>query len=261
MSCCCSARDAEAKRINRDIERELRRQERDQRREIKLLLLGTGESGKSTFIKQMRIIHGAGYSENDRKKEYTRVVYRNVFMAVQNLIKGVELLGLRYASEEAAHAAPYLRQVDYMYVTALDEQDARAVAAVWRDAGVRAAFARRNEYQLGDCADYFLNDLKRISSVDFVPTLEDVLRSRSPTSGIAEYCFDLQASQIAREKVRFRIVDVRQTEHSGPIPDTPNYSFFVRWAGSDRSDASGSTPLRASPRSSFWSPCPSSTSG
>ncbi len=29
----------------------------------------------------------------------------------------------------------------------------------------------RNEYQISDSADYFLNSLKRISQSDFVPTL------------------------------------------------------------------------------------------
>lgn len=43
---------------------------------------GTGESGKSTFIKQMRIIHGNGYSEED-KRAHIRLVYQNVFMAIQ----------------------------------------------------------------------------------------------------------------------------------------------------------------------------------
>jgi hypothetical protein len=32
-----------------------------------LFVTGTGESGKSTFIKQMRIIHGAGYSDDDKR--------------------------------------------------------------------------------------------------------------------------------------------------------------------------------------------------
>ena len=43
---------------------------------------GTGESGKSTFIKQMRIIHGQGYSEKDRLK-FKMEVYRNILTAIQ----------------------------------------------------------------------------------------------------------------------------------------------------------------------------------
>ena len=34
---------------------------------MKLLLLGAGESGKSTFVKQMKIVHGGGYSINELK--------------------------------------------------------------------------------------------------------------------------------------------------------------------------------------------------
>jgi len=51
-----------------------------------LLISGTGESGKSTFIKQMRIIHGQGYSEED-KRQHIRLVYQNVFMAMQSMIR------------------------------------------------------------------------------------------------------------------------------------------------------------------------------
>ena len=29
---------------------------------------GTGESGKSTFIKQMRIIHGSGFNDEDKSE-------------------------------------------------------------------------------------------------------------------------------------------------------------------------------------------------
>lgn len=50
------------------------------------MITGTGESGKSTFIKQMRIIHGNGYSEED-KRGHIRLVYQNIFMAMQVLIQ------------------------------------------------------------------------------------------------------------------------------------------------------------------------------
>ena len=58
-------------------------------------LVGTGESGKSTFIKQMRIIHGAGYTEEDRKG-YTGQVHSNIFMAIKALVLAMNQLSIKY---------------------------------------------------------------------------------------------------------------------------------------------------------------------
>lgn len=57
---------------------------------------GTGESGKSTFIKQMRIIHGSGYSDED-KRGFIKLVYQNIFMAMQSMIRAMELLKIQYS--------------------------------------------------------------------------------------------------------------------------------------------------------------------
>jgi len=57
--------------------------------------IGTGESGKSTFIKQMRIIHGQGYSEEDRKA-YIGQVHSNVFMAIKALVIAMNQLSIKY---------------------------------------------------------------------------------------------------------------------------------------------------------------------
>ncbi|GBN66200.1 Guanine nucleotide-binding protein G(q) subunit alpha [Araneus ventricosus] len=62
---------------------------------IKMELKRTGESGKSTFIKQMRIIHGSGYSDED-KKGFIKLVYQNVFMAMQSMIKAMDMLKIPY---------------------------------------------------------------------------------------------------------------------------------------------------------------------
>lgn len=60
-----------------------------------MTIIGTGEAGKSTFIKQMRIIHGAGYSDDD-KKGFIKLIYENIFMAIQSLIKAMKLLQIDY---------------------------------------------------------------------------------------------------------------------------------------------------------------------
>lgn len=62
---------------------------------MKRVHAGTGESGKSTFIKQMRIIHGSGYTEDD-KRGFIRIVYQNIFMAMQAMIKAMDTLEVEY---------------------------------------------------------------------------------------------------------------------------------------------------------------------
>lgn len=38
----------------------------------------------------------------------------------------------------------------------------------------------------------FLSNLDRIAAEGYVPTAQDVLRTRVPTTGINEYCFSMQ---------------------------------------------------------------------
>lgn len=94
-----SAEAREQRRINQEIEKQIKKDKRDQRKELKLLLLGTGESGKSTFIKQMRIIHGSGYSDDD-KRAFIKLVYQNIYMAMNSMIGAMESLKIPYKNEQ-----------------------------------------------------------------------------------------------------------------------------------------------------------------
>lgn len=200
MACCLSDEVKESKRINAEIEKQLRRDKRDARRELKLLLLGTGESGKSTFIKQMRIIHGAGYSEED-KRGFTKLVYQNIFTAMQAVVRAMDTLKIRYKYEQNKANALLIREVDVEKVTTFEHQYVNAIKTLWSDPGVQECYDRRREFQLSDSAKYYLTDVDRIATVGYLPTQQDVLRVRVPTTGIIEYPFDL-------ENIIFRMVDV-----------------------------------------------------
>ncbi|KAM5328788.1 guanine nucleotide-binding protein subunit alpha-14 [Glossophaga mutica] len=198
--CCLSAEEKESQRISAEIERQLRRDKKDARRELKLLLLGTGESGKSTFIKQMRIIHGSGYSDEDRKG-FTKLVYQNIFTAMQAMIRAMDTLRIQYVCEQNKENARLIREVEVDRVSTLSREQAQAIKQLWLDPGIQECYDRRREYQLSDSAKYYLSDIDRIAVPSFVPTQQDVLRVRVPTTGIIEYPFDL-------ENIIFRMVDV-----------------------------------------------------
>uniref|UniRef100_A0A2I3HWE2 Guanine nucleotide-binding protein subunit alpha n=1 Tax=Nomascus leucogenys TaxID=61853 RepID=A0A2I3HWE2_NOMLE len=202
MACCLSEEAKETRRINDEIERQLRRDKRDPRRELKLLLLGTGDSGKSTFIKQLRIIHGSGYSDED-KRGFTKLVYQNIFTAMQAMNRAMDTLKISYKYEHnKAHAPLKVSAFENPYV---DE-----------------CYDRRREYQLSDSTKYYLNDLDRVADPAYLPTQQDVLRVRVPTTGIIEYPFHLQS-------VIFRMVDVggQRSERRKWIHCFENVTFIM----------------------------------
>eukprot|EP00063_Salmo_salar_P041358 XP_014016193.1 PREDICTED: guanine nucleotide-binding protein subunit alpha-14-like [Salmo salar] len=198
--CCMSAEEKENQRINQEIDRQLRRDKKDSRRELKLLLLGTGESGKSTFIKQMRIIHGTGYSDED-KRGFTKLVYQNIFTAMQSMIRAMETLNIPFSDAQNKGYASMLSEVEVDMVNDLERGHVDAIRSLWMDSGVQECYDRRREYQLSDSAKYYLSDMDRIAEPSYLPTQQDILRVRVPTTGIIEYPFDM-------ENVIFRMVDV-----------------------------------------------------
>lgn len=57
-------------------------------KEVKVLLLGSGESGKSTIVKQMKILHQNGYTQEELY-EYKPFVYRNILESIKNVINAI----------------------------------------------------------------------------------------------------------------------------------------------------------------------------
>lgn len=61
MDCGQSHELTEHKKKTDEIEISIKKERQQLKKEIKILLLGTGESGKSTILKQMTLIYGKGF--------------------------------------------------------------------------------------------------------------------------------------------------------------------------------------------------------
>jgi hypothetical protein len=82
-----------------------------------------------------------------------------------------------------------------------DDQFTIIMKRLWNDPAVQQCFRRANEFHLNDSAQYFLDRLDRISSVDYFPTEQDILRARVQTTGIVEIKFK-------SKNLLFRVFDV-----------------------------------------------------
>ena len=87
-----SASDQAALKVSRDIERLMSKAYLMESEKIKLLLLGAGESGKSTIFKQMRVLFGAPLTEEE-KMQITPVVYNNTIASMKILVQAVISMG------------------------------------------------------------------------------------------------------------------------------------------------------------------------
>eukprot|EP00053_Salpingoeca_punica_P026172 m.19756 g.19756 ORF g.19756 m.19756 type:complete len:347 (-) comp8535_c0_seq1:664-1704(-) len=191
--------DSDAKKRAAEIQRLLRKDFFNNKRELKLLLLGTGESGKSTIIKQMRILYGEGFAEEDRKG-FTMLVYRNILTSMKAMLDALDKFGMKLADPSLQSPAYELLDIDTN--TYSDIQRHKGLfQKLWADNSIQAVHKRRNEYQLSDSTSYFLNDVPRIGQPGFIPSVDDVLRAREATTGIHEYIFELN-------KAVFRMLDV-----------------------------------------------------
>ena len=66
---------------------------------IHLLTLGGASSGKSTFIKQLRLHHGDGFPEAERKRLLPHI-YENLADGVNIIIDNMRRLGMEYSDAQ-----------------------------------------------------------------------------------------------------------------------------------------------------------------
>ncbi|KAL1921274.1 uncharacterized protein VTP21DRAFT_10990 [Calcarisporiella thermophila] len=191
MGCCMSTEDAEGRRKNDEIEDQLKRDRMNLRKEVKLLLLGAGESGKSTILKQMKLIHDGGYSLDERES-FKEIIFSNTIQSMKVILNAMEAMDIGFVNPASIHHAEIVMQLpSQMEGDRLPAKVGVAIAELWEDAGVRRCFERSREYQLNDSAKYYFDSVERISHPNYMPTDQDVLRSRVKTTGITEMTFQI----------------------------------------------------------------------
>ena len=187
--------DPELARKNAAASRLINDAQKEDQAVIKMLLLGAGESGKSTIFKQMKIINKNGYTA-DEKAAFKSIVYSNVIVSMKILATAHEKVDTLF---EDAKVAEMLAELE----TATEDHEDLTIACaggsvgmhikkMWESDHIKECFKSKSQFQLNDSAEYYFNELDRLSEAGYIPDEQDVLRSRVRTTGIVQSDFKIK---------------------------------------------------------------------
>lgn len=199
MGTCISSEERAEKSNSNYIDREIEEESKKLKGEYKILLLGSGESGKSTIFKQMKIIFQNGFTDEERI-HWKLIVYRNIIQSIQSIVNALHQFEYQLKDEKTIYELQ--RISNYRLEGHIDSHIVDAISLIWNDPLVTLLLDEKgSEFYLMDSAPYFFENIKRIGHISYIPDNQDILRARSKTTGIVETRFTI-------EKTSFHMFDV-----------------------------------------------------
>jgi len=204
MGTVCSSQPETAR--DRELQRRADKNKKNDTKVKKLLLLGAGGSGKSTFFKQLRGLYSNEITEHEKENTYRDIVFSNVINNMKTLTEKSEEMSnsgnedwqIEPSSEKAAI---WIKAFDEDHFKKNLETVRENIGILWKDKGIQHTWGNRSQFQIQDSASFFFKDINRLTKADYIPSDEDVLRVRIRTTGIVEQEFMLKNN-------KFQIFDV-----------------------------------------------------
>lgn len=185
-----SAEELELRKKSKETDKKMADEARIEAEKVKLLLLGAGESGKSTIFKQMKIIYGEQFTDVERMQQIP-TIFSNVVVAIKILADQAVNLGLE--SQVAAKGS-------FEMIRKMNESEpinvavGNAIKELWTDAGIKQVWTRRSEFQIIDSVQYYFDKIDTIKMPEYLPDKDDILYSRVRTSGIVTERYTIEGT-------------------------------------------------------------------
>mmetsp|Transcript_6065 Transcript_6065/g.15395 ORF Transcript_6065/g.15395 Transcript_6065/m.15395 type:complete len:344 (-) Transcript_6065:25-1056(-) len=179
MGGCAGKESVVSTEEHKEIERQIISDKKKAKTLQRLLILGAGESGKTTLCKQFQICNDL-FTEEDREK-YGVALRASLVQYMKILLQAAE--HMQFPIKHKKEAKELLE-----FQSTLNPESADLIHTLWSEEGVQMAFATRNRlFTLPDTCEELFNRVRDIANPNYKPTDDDCLRVRLRTVGITEY--------------------------------------------------------------------------
>eukprot|EP01133_Synstelium_polycarpum_P007755 gene7755-9093_t len=164
---------------------------------VKILLLGSGSSGKSTFIKQIKLMYQGGFTREDAMtmRPYIR---HSLSAIIRDIILFTQTNNPVYSTTIAKSAWWQLEKLTRE--SKVSKEIVKTLWDLWSDQSFRMAYIPTLQYKREDTL-YILEHSKRIISDEYIPSHDDILKCRVQTSGTHD-------THLETERCIYTLVDV-----------------------------------------------------
>lgn len=221
-------------------------------RQQQVLLLGSGDSGKSTILKQMRLIHRVPFSAQE-VESYRQLVFNNLTHGMKYVIDAMEEMELSILPENEDFVQMVIDAADLKDGEPFPTDYYDPLKKLWEDPNVQKAWERGNEAALPDkCVDpvvaciyqlttvplpscslvYYFSGLDRLFDPAYVPNEQDIVQARARTIGITETMFSLKDHEMLMVDVGGQKSERRKWIHC--FQDVTSILFLVSLSGYDQ---------------------------
>ncbi|KAJ3447624.1 guanine nucleotide-binding protein g(o) subunit alpha [Anaeramoeba flamelloides] len=176
------------KQKNARIEEELQIEQEEVRNQVNILVLGTGESGKSTFIKQLLILHKGGFRQTDRETYFT-TIRKNLVIHTVQMVNACKSFGWELEEKNHKLAREFVN-IKTSEIKELKKDTVKKIKQLWTDPALKTAYKNRHKFHLPDSSDFYLDEIDRIGDPKYTPTDRDILLCRIPTTGLNKISFN-----------------------------------------------------------------------
>jgi len=200
--------DSATQKANAQIEKDTDKYKRVETIKYKLLLLGAGESGKSTLLKQMRMLHGRQFDQSELMAAKPHLT-QNVIEAMRTLAIYSDILADQGKDTKVNECNREIRdRVARMSdKQKFSKEHCKDFKTLWADPHIKKTLEFKNQYQLIDTCDYLFEAMDAYWREDYVPTFKDLIHSRQRTTGVNKIKFVLPDKKGAYEEI-YEIFDV-----------------------------------------------------
>jgi len=163
---------------------------------FKIIVLGTGDSGKSTFIRQIYSYHGPDKELKKEKNKFLNVIKINCLESFKSLI----ICGRENKFDFGEKMDGQLDKIVNEQTLTVDV--AKLITKMWERKKLKDVYTQYSHLlQIGSNEPYFWEKAKEIASDEYSPSREDIIRAKLKTLGILDFEFEYEES-------RFNLVDV-----------------------------------------------------